>query len=375
MKLFISDRAGLTISQMNVVYRNPTQIDCPCHDRKISKISLRFQATLTYRKISASEFAFRSASSTMKLTRALRHYTKWFHIFGQSCYPPFGGDLTMNGPRRRVHKSLNYFPCVMNILLTILLTAIKYISTFSAESFTTTGSVIVFIGLLSYVSTVFISVGQSLFHSSYFALLFTQISAIEQTSRKNYSFDFQSFHRNYFRQSYVILISSVLPSFITYYLGSSASVTYLLVVMFSFALKFMTLIPIYHALFYIHLLDQMLKSFAKYVDVQATTAVLEIATNPRRCQAKYLKSELNYYKLLHFKLWEAGQSINNIFGWTLTTVLMQHFVHSLFNVYFTLIEVSEKADIHGVLRKCYLRPHFSTLCPVRLINRSVMIVG
>lgn len=288
----------------------------------------------------------------MKLTRALRHYTKWFHIFGQSCYPPFGDFLSMNGPRRHVHKSLNYIPCVMIILLTTLLTAIRFISKFRDGRFTTTTYVIVSIGLLSYVSTVFISVGQSLFHSSYFALLFTQINAIGQTSRKNYSFDFQEFSRNYLRQTYVISIACVLPSLLTYYLGRSANVSYILIVLSYFALKFMTLLPTYHALFYIDLLHQMLKSFAKYVDVQASTGLMEKANNPRRCHLKILKSELNHYKLLHFKLWEAAQSINNIFGWTLSTILIQHFVSSIFNVYFTLIMIGEKADIHGVLRKC-----------------------
>lgn len=291
----------------------------------------------------------------MKLTRALRHYTKWFHIFGLSCYPPFGEVLSTNGPRRRVHKSLNYIPCVAIILLTTLLTAIRCISTFRDGRFTTTTYVIASIGLLSYVSTVFISVGQSVFHSSYFALLFTQINAIEQTSRKNYSFDFQAFSRNYQRQLYVISIACVSPSLLTYYLGRSANVSYLLIVVSNFALKFITLLPTYHALFYIDLLDQMLKSFAKYVDIQISTD-----DNPRRCHLKFLKNELNHYKLLHFKLWEAGQSINNIFGWTLSTILIQHFVGSMFNVYFTLILIGEQADIHGVLRKYYIRPY--SLC-------------
>lgn len=308
----------------------------------------------------------------MKLTRALRHYTSWFHMLGLSCYPAFGEFSAKDGTCRRVHKSLNYMPSAVLLLLTAVLTIIKCVITFHGDSFSSTGSVIVAGGLVSYVSTVFIAVGQSLLHSSQFAMLFTQINAVERSSRKNYNFNFYAFRRRYLQQV-IVNFAHFVPPVVTFLASSSSNTNYFIVTAF-FTLRILTLLPVFHVLFYVDLLDQMLKTFGRYVEMQATTALTEMVDNLRGCRSKFAKNELKHYKLLHFKMWEVAQTMNSIFGWTLTAILLQYFISALYNVYFTLAKLGDEPNVVDVLRKLTFSLRFVVKSPesVYLINRIVI---
>lgn len=284
----------------------------------------------------------------MKLTRALRHYTTLFHILGQNSYPPFEEFSMRNQSRRRIHKSLNYLPTTVLLLLTTFLSAKRLNFIFGFESYTNSGSVIVLIGSLSYVAPIYVSISQSLLHSSEFVMLFAQINAIEQASRGKYSFDFHAFRRKYLRQLCIILAVNFLPSVLTIVIEPESRNISVMVIFLT--LRTLTLLPVFHVLFYIDLIDHLLKSFTRYVDTQTTNALSEMDDSLRERRSKFVNSELNDYKLLHFKLWEAAQSINNIFGWMLNTILLQFIVSVLYNVYFTLGALGENFS-SVVLRK------------------------
>lgn len=285
----------------------------------------------------------------MKLTRTVGHFTKWFHILGQNCYPPFGEVLAIDGSRPRFHKSLNYLPCAVMLMVTIFITIITCeLMVYHYNYGSRTGHILFVVGVTGSVATVFTSVIQSVLHSSSFALLFAQLNDIEQASRKDYTFDFHAFRRYFLKYIFIICGSSFLPVLVVLLSKQPTWKSYIVLLTFIF-LRMLSLLSMTHCLFYLCLYDFMLKSFVKYVDERGKDTLLDMAVYIR--SSKYLKSELNHYKLLHFKLWKAGQTIKNIFGWTLTIILFQNFMYGLFCVYYSLVVLSTRGVCAEMLRK------------------------
>lgn len=215
-----------------------------------------------------------------------------------------------------------------------------------------TGYILFVIGVVSSNVIIFTSVIQSIWHSSSFAMLFAQINDIEQASKRDYTFDFQAFRR-YFLKYLLIICGTCLLPVIVVLVSKLTNWTGYLVLLSFLLLRSLSLLSIIHCLFYVGLYDFMLKSFVKYVDDRGTNTLLDMAVHLRG--TKFLKSEFNHYKLLHFKLWKTGQTIKHIFGWTLTVILFQNFMYGLFCVYYSLIVLG----MHGIcsemlrkLRKC-----------------------
>lgn len=285
----------------------------------------------------------------MKLTRTVCQFTKWFHILGQSCYPPFCEVLTTNRRGRRLRRSLNYIPCAVTLIVTIFLTAMscKFMN-YHYGLGSKSGYILFATGVLSSVSIIFTSVIQSISYSSSFALLLSQINDIKQASNKDYTFDFQAFRRCFLKYLSIILGSSSLPVMVVLLSRLSNPYSYIALLTFSL-LRMVSLLSTLHCLFYISLYDFMLKSFVEYVDKRGTYTLLDLAVHIRR--TKFLKSEFNHYKLLHFKLWKTGKTIKQIFGWTLTVILFQNFLSGLFCVYYSLIVLYANGVCAEMLRK------------------------
>lgn len=255
----------------------------------------------------------------------------------------------MDGSRRRCHKSLNYLPCAVILIVTIFITIITCEFMVYHYSYgSRTGYILFVIGVAGSVSIVFTSVIQSVSHSSSFALLFAQINDIEQASKKDYTFDFQAFRRCFLKYIFIICGASFIPVLVVLLSKQPTWKSYIVLLTF-LLLRMLSLLSIIHCLFYISLYDFMLKSFVKYVDERGKDTLLDMAVYIR--SPKFLKSELNHYKLLHFKLWKAGQTIKNIFGWTLTIILFQNFMYGLFCVYYSLVVLSTRGVCAEMLRK------------------------
>lgn len=283
----------------------------------------------------------------MTLKAVIFPYIKWFNILGQSSYH-YSDE---NGRFRDLYRFLKYVPCVIVLSVTFILTVLKSVIMLEAKSYGSAGTVIVLFTNISYVSSVFISTSRSLLHSSCLTLLFTQVNSFEKLSRKSYTFDSRKFRRNYGRQVSVNIVVHIMPSLAPFFIRS-ITWRFFSTMAISAVLRVLAFLPTYYVLFYINLFDQMLKSFAQYMNEQVNITIKVLAKEPSASCSTLLASELHHYKLLHFKLWEITQTINTVFGWTLVTIILQYFVMALNNMYYILIVLGKDySGVDEIIRK------------------------
>lgn len=283
----------------------------------------------------------------MKLTRAFCRFGKWFHILGQSCYPPLGETLITDSSCCRLQKLVDFIPCLVMLAVTTFLTIISCTFINYQEKFSSRiGSVLFVIGISTSISIVFTSVVQSVLHSSSFAMLFTQINDFERTITKDYLLNVQTFYRCFLKYLFIICGSSLLQ---VATVVRFKHLTWDQPILTSVILRTLSTLSTIHCLFYICLYDFMAKSFAKYVDDHGANTLQDTTGHIR--EEKFLKKEFDHYKLLHFKLWQIGNTIKQIFGWTLTVILFQNFVYGLSCVYYSLLVLFANGFDAEMLRK------------------------
>lgn len=278
----------------------------------------------------------------MKLTRTLRNYTKWFRIFGQSCYPPFYGELTTSGPYRYVHKMLNYLPSVVIVIADFALAigccvylAVHYYS--GGE----VGFTLITTNAISTMIAILVTVVQSVSHLSSYALLFTQIDDIERTANEEYVFDYQAFRSSVFRYFIIIggagslPLAAVLISKLKFWANYTFPVLWVM-------LRILSLMSIVQCVFYLNLYNFLLKSFVEYVEVRGRSTSWSRAVD-------FVANEFFHYKLLHFKLCAMRKTIKKMFGWSLTVLLLQNFSLGLFCVFYMILTL----DSHGLSREMF----------------------
>lgn len=247
----------------------------------------------------------------MKLARALHQFTKWFHILGQSCYSSFDSISPA--------YTVNVIPSVTLLvaMVTAAVATCLFIFYFTRNTFLDYLVIVLCISSLTF--TIFIAVTQSISLRRHFEQLFQQINVIDLLTRNRFTINFSAFRRYYLRQICTIF-ASCLAALCGTLILRPAHRSDLTTSMSVVCLRFIILITMFHLLFYVCLFQYIVRAFVRYVELQATalsttsmasTNVLPIQW--RGPSAKNMIIELNYFKLIHFNLWEICDTINNVF--------------------------------------------------------------
>lgn len=299
----------------------------------------------------------------MNLVQFLDRHVKIFHILGQNNY---NSQLDINGNRDGGRRIWNYLPPMFLLIATTLITIVSYsfVTEFSVAN--RVGLPVIVVNTTAQLLTMFVAIGQSIFLSPRLTELFLQIRTIDQLGNCKLSIDLVALSRSLF---YRLLLTSgayLMAIVLTILLKQ---LTWSNVVMFTslFILRALTVLVVFHMLFYIDLFDSIISAFVKYVDERATTyltATTNAATsvsavsiiNFRDADIRDLMNEFNFIKFMHLHLWEISQTINSLFGWSLVVMCFQYFLYAVYCMYLSLIlMISPYSTIAEILRNSSVR--------------------
>lgn len=184
------------------------------------------------------------------------------------------------------------------------------------------------------ILTVAVCVTQMVLSSPLFAHICSQISVIERLSCRKLTCDPTAFHRRFMRRAYIILIVFATPVLITVFTKPLTSENIVFVAGLGM-LRAIACLALLQAFFYVDLLDYMLQSFVRHVDMRASSAssVAVQTVDFRFHAAKRLTVEIFHFKILHFNLWEISERINDLIGWTILAIFLRYFTFAIFNVH------------------------------------------
>lgn len=279
----------------------------------------------------------------MKLSRALRPFTKWFHLLGQSCYPSLDVfSSSING--KGCVFAANLMPSIVLIVFMVSAAIALCSVMFHYTSYTFLDYLIIVLCISSMVLSVFTAVSQSIALRPQFVQLFQQINAIESLTYAKFTIDFHAFRCYYLRQISIIFGVCVLAMILGSVFLRPTNPSDLTVGSSVVSLRFVTLITLFHLLFYVCLFQYFVRAFVRYVEIQANaskanviTAADVLAVKKKGLDVRNAIIELNYFKLIHFNLWEICDTMNQVFGWTFTAVLLQLSTYSIYSVYFAFV--------------------------------------
>lgn len=292
--------------------------------------------------------------SRMSFASAFGHFPKWFHFLGQSTFSPSATQITTLSA-----KNLSkYIPTGVLLILAISAAILlcKYATSFGEytllSSFSKIANIQLAVLLTFDLLTVFIVAGQAIFQPSHYSNLYAQIIVIEQLSSKKFTLDLNGLRRVLIRRMGIICGAFSLP-YIAISFTKQITHDNLMIMACDCTLATLSLITYFHALFYIQLLNHMLKSFVKYVEFRATTfPTMNITTiNCRESKVTLIKLELYYFKLMHFNLCEYAQTINQIFGWILFIYLLDHSLYTVYIFFQTCIIFFNPTNFIEIFRK------------------------
>lgn len=292
----------------------------------------------------------------------LGRYLNWFHFLGLTTFIPLGDHVTAfkSGKRfERVHANLQkYIPTTVLLLFIIFVSVVlcSY-SNFLGKYTHSNGLSKIVIALMAIllaftVLIVSIAVGQAYFHSALSEQLYAQIEAIEALLRKKTIWDLKGFDRSMVRHMCCFVVIYLLP-YIAIVSSKNLSKSNSIIMSCDAVLTALTQISFFHAFFYIHLLNHMLHSFVKHVELRATTSRSTYVTtiNTRSADLTAMRLEMYYFKMLHFNLWEFAQTINQLFGWILFVYLLSQFMYAVFIFFQMCIILLNPANYKDVMRK------------------------
>lgn len=335
---------------------------------EISEGNFEFYVFLNHSSVEWS-FGWLQERIKMRLARALYQFTKWFHFLGQSCYSSFDAFPPATNANRNSH-SPNLIPSValLTLIVTATITTWSTIFLYAPPKFV--HSVVIIICVSSMTFTILIAMSQSISRREQFAELIQQINMMETLTRTRFTINFRAFRRYYLRQIIIIFVSCIFAFVGTLTLRpiEPGELTITLTVV---ALRFVTLITVFHLLFYICLFHYIARAFVEYVEKQANSFEHSATTTflpPQwgALDARNLIIELDYFKLIHFVLWEISDLINKVFGWTIAAVILHLSLYFIYNVYFALVLLFapkfESESMRKLKLKCLFESFYLTRC-------------
>lgn len=295
----------------------------------------------------------------MEFVGVLGDFLKWFHFFGQSIYAPPALQVFWSNGTEHMQSSMrkcSYFPTAFLLIFTISVSTVLCLnSNFILDYAVSSGFkrillTLLVLSLAILPINIFVAAGQTVFLQSHYEQMYAQIEVAEQLLRSRMVLHFQDLHRSLLRHTYIICGAYLLP-----YLAIVATKTLtsknMLIMGCDVIMTYLTLTCYFHAIFFIRLLNYMLKTFVKYIEVRTLTIANAITFDSETSIVTLMSAEMFYYKLVHFNLWELSQVINQIFGWSLSVYLLEQFLYAIYVFFHLCIVGLEPINSKGLLRE------------------------
>lgn len=297
----------------------------------------------------------------MKFGRGLNPIIRWFYICGLSCYPSSDAFLIPNTKKKRF---VHYIPTGALIALMTSIGSFVYrkVPTVVLGPFM---EYVLCLYVLFPVFTLLVCAFQVVFLLPYFGKIWSQINTLEHLSREKFFLDPTEYRRRFKRRVYIILATFILP-----YLNVLFDVDIVTMIMTTatLTLRVLVILPLIQVLFYVGLLDYLLKCFVRHLNLRSATTKLPInvlITGFCGQQVNELKAEISQYKRLHFELWQLSAHINTLFGWTNVAFFLHNFFFIVFYAHNIYVQVLSRNSPIFYIRKqadeYYTYEHLLTL--------------
>lgn len=119
-------------------------------------------------------------------------------------------------------------------------------------------------------------------------------------------------------------------------------------------IKIFIAVNVLHSAFYINALDYYLDQliFVIHRDTIDEDLMAKIRMKKKKFQRyRVAQSKLRHYKMIHIRIWDLAQLINQFFGWYLTAQFMQMFVEFLYTLYWFVRQFKAKWTWIGIICK------------------------
>lgn len=294
----------------------------------------------------------------MELLKAIRPYLKTFYLFGQSSYVP-------KSPRSHTTKKKSSIPHLSKVP-TILWAAICFsvsailiwVVNISSEKqyFGRTDAIMTNLFIFCEVTKTSAVFVQSLFYNQVLRDVLQNFENMETFFACNlhYRISYTTFERQFFRKTIIIFAGyaqSMLPHILGYAIFSKLDKTSVLIKI----MQIESTIIIIHMMFYIDVLRFHLSELNKAIErdggAQNTIQNNIMVVYKKSTKETLVANKIKNYKHVHYRLWNANQQINYIFGWSLTAVFLQTFVDCVYNAYWQYTSFNWDVDFVSMIRK------------------------
>lgn len=119
-------------------------------------------------------------------------------------------------------------------------------------------------------------------------------------------------------------------------------------------IKIIIAVNILHSAFYINALDYYLEQlvFVIHRDTIDEDLMVKIRMKKMKLQRyRDVQSKLRHYKMIHIRIWDLAQLINQFFGWYLTAQFTQMYVEFLYTLYWLFRQFKAKWTWIGLICK------------------------
>lgn len=234
------------------------------------------------------------------------------------------------------------------LALTAFISITTYLEKMSnkAESHCKLNLSLITVNILISMITVIVCAIQIFFLSSQYAEICSHISIVERLSWRKLAYNSNTFKWIFMRKVIVTVLAYFWPIPFSWCLWSR-----LVLFASNITLKAFVLMILIQALFYIELLDYMLKCFIDAIATNSVNVSAVKAITVHDSTVQQLKIEIAHYKLVHFHLWCISQKINKLFGWIIVVIVLQYFVFVICNVSWAFKMIYLKGFLTEFIRK------------------------
>ena len=260
-----------------------------------------------------------------------------FYLLGQSSFHP---RLYQTVNLNWKHLILKFLPTAILMALNILLSTISlwYQYDFLQNNNST---LVLFVFTIAEVLTITSAVILSICRHKELSNLYKRFQRIESILKAQFLININfEFALKQHSQKVVVIVLTVVLSWVFKVLLHTAR-TDLWMQSGFLILLLLSLLTNFHVLFYIGLLRFFSSIFNENVHDDALTTSYDI----NYVDVRAIIGRLKVYKRIHFELGACVNSINEYFGWIFVSLLVLHFLHAIFSIYWIFVFYHEDSAL------------------------------
>lgn len=272
----------------------------------------------------------------MNFIALIRPYMRIFYLLGQTLFPLDYYFCEKRDKRTKWHRFALMLPTIITFVvkLTLCVASISLINIYG-EEISITYDIMTDIFLFCEMAKIFAVLYQNFAYQDLIGNILRDFHAIELLfeSTLHHRITFVSFRRTYTRKirlafgSYAML----LILFSAYYFLYGEIDLY---DVFIKIMQFVSVSVYMYVLLFIDLVSFYLKHLNTVIVMDSSergASNVNVFVVKKVRTADMIRRQTTKYKFIHFRLWKTTQQINEFFGWTLITILLQSFVEFVYD--------------------------------------------